>query len=120
MAAQYQTTHITSCKVKKEDMSMHIDIMSDVFPCSFPLDAFKEKIIQKFGIANIKFSLGFKNFELTKENLPMFYDQFREMLCAKHQALTNILTGSSAELDQNVLHIKLRFGGEKTACGTAY
>ncbi len=113
-AAQYQTTHITSCKVKKEDMSMHIDIMSDVFPCSFPLDAFKEKIIQKFGIANIKFSLGFKNFELTKENLPVFYDQFREMLCAKHQALTNILTGSSAELDQNVLHIKLRFGGEKT------
>ena len=54
-AAQYTTIHITGCKVKKDDMTMYIDILSDVFPCKFPFEKLKEKILHKFGIANINF-----------------------------------------------------------------
>ena len=46
-ASDYPFIHVTGCRVKKENMTMQVDIESDVFLSSMPLDAFKEKIVQK-------------------------------------------------------------------------
>ncbi len=113
-AASYPTIHITGCKVKKEDMSMLIDIESEEFPSSLPLEELKDKINQKFGISNIKCTFTYRNFSLTEENFSAFYDAFLELLCTENPSLTNILTGSSGKIEQDILRISLRFGGEKT------
>ncbi len=114
LASKHQSVHITGCKIKKEDMTMYVDVVSDSFPCLFPFDILKEKVFHKYGIAKIKISLRFKDFTLTNENVAEFYDTLREMLCAENNALSNILAGSAASLTEDTLHIKLRFGGEKT------
>jgi len=113
-AEKYKSSHITSCKVNKENMTMHVEISSDVFPCVLPLEELKSKIIQKFGVLNACFSITYKDFELTQDNLLAFYESVREILCQDNKSLSNILAGSTAELIDKTLNIHLKFGGEKT------
>ena len=113
-ASDYPFIHVTGCRVKKENMTMQVDIESDVFLSSMPLDAFKEKIVQKFGVTDVQFLFTYRNFTLCAENFPAFFEIFLEQLCAELPSLTNILTGSTAKLKQNTMHIFLRFGGEQT------
>lgn len=113
-AGQYGSVHVTGCKVKKETMSMYIDVESDEFPCTLPLDELKQKILQKFGISKVHLSFTFRSFLLTDENFTVFYETLLEMLCEQNPALTNILAGSTAKLTGDTLEISLRFGGEKT------
>lgn len=113
-AAKYETMHITGCKVKKEDMSMQLDLLSDIFPCKFPIEKLKENIFRKFGISKINISFAFKEVDLTSENLGDFYSYIQEKMCADYPALAPILAGSTAEMTEDTMHIKLRFGGENT------
>lgn len=114
IASQHQTTHVLGCKIKKENMSMQLDVLSEVFPCEFPFDILKENVLRKFGISDVRISLKYKEFDITEKNMSLFYEIFCKMLCEENNALVNIFAGSTASLTQNELHIKLRFGGEKT------
>ena len=113
-AASNNKTHITSCKVKKDDMSMNVEIFCEEFPCVMPIEEFKERVFQKFGVKKINLSFKYDNFKLTTENEEQFYSCICEIVCSEKQSLSNILTGSTAKILDDVLEISLRFGGEKT------
>ena len=113
-AAQYTMVTVTGCRVKKETMSMYIDIDSEEFPCTLPLDALKEKIFEKFGISKVHFAFQYRNFSLTDENFAAFYETVLKTLCEENKTLSNILLGSTGERKGDVLEISLRFGGERT------
>ncbi len=113
-AAQYPNLQITGCKVKKETMTMYLELVSEEFPCSFPKDELKQKILEKFGIRQVSFSYSFPGFALTDENFGEFYNTILELLCDEKNGLVNILTGSTGTLEDGKLMVSLRFGGEKT------
>ncbi len=114
IAEQYKNIQITGCKIKKQDMSMHVDVVCNALPCDFPFDLLRKNVLEKFGIANVKINLQFDNLHLTADTVSAFYDILCNTLCEENSLLTNILAGSSAVLTEDTLHISLRFGGEKT------
>ena len=113
-AAKYPEVVTTGCRVKKENMSMEVDMESSVFPCSMPISELKEKIFEKFGITKVKINLKFKDFTLTEETTSAFYEYVCKCVCDKKTSLLNILAGSTLSFSENVLTINLKFGGEST------
>ena len=112
-AASYESVNLTGCRIKKEDMSMSVDLMSDAFPCVFPFDELKEIIHTKYGVSKVAFNIKYKNFELTDENKKDFYDNVRDYVCRKKPELLKVLTGSAAKISDNVLTVFIRFSTEE-------
>ncbi len=112
-AAQYESVNVTNCTVKKEDMSMSVDMESDTFPCALPFAKLRSAIRAKFGVAKISFAVKYINFKLTSDNINTFYDNVREYVCFKNPAMSKILMGSTAQICESDLIIHLRFGTEE-------
>lgn len=112
-ASQYDTVNVTSCKVKKEDMSMNVDLESGVFPCALPFGKLRGAIRTKFGVSKITFNVKYIDFKITEENKKDFFNNVREYICFKKPNLLKVLTGSSFEVCDNVLTISIRFGNEE-------
>ena len=112
-ASQYDTVNVTSCKVKKEDMSMNVDLESGVFPCALPFGKLRGAIRTKFGVSKITFNVKYIDFKITEENKKDFFNNVREYICFKKANLLKVLTGSSFEVCDNILTISIRFGNEE-------
>ena len=56
-AEQYNTVNVTGCKIKKEDMTMCVDLLSDAFPCELPFAKLRAAIRAKFGVSKITFNI---------------------------------------------------------------
>ena len=112
-AVQYESVNVTNCTVKKEDMSMSVDMESDTFPCVLPFAKLRAAIRAKFGVAKISFAVKYINFKLTCDNINTFYDNVREYVCFKNPAMSKILMGSTAQICDDDLIIRLRFGTEE-------
>lgn len=112
-ASQYDTVNVTACKIKKEDMTMSVDMISDAFPCVLPFAKLRKAIREKFGVSKISFSVKYADFNLTDENIDSFYDNVREYVCFKKPSLSKVLIGSIAKVLDNNLIIELRFGMEE-------
>ena len=109
-ASQYDNVNVTGCTVKKEDMSMNVDLESGVFPCALPFAKLRALIRAKFGVSKIVFNIKYIDFKLTDGNKKDFFDNLREYLCFKKPDLLKILTGSTFDIEDNILTISLRFG----------
>ena len=112
-ASRYQSVNITGCKIKKEDMSMSVDVESDAFPCVLPFAKLRAAIRAKFGVDKISFLVKYKDFTLSDSYISDFYENVREYTCFKKPMLLKVLTGSTASLRENTLVISTRFGGEE-------
>ena len=112
-ASQYDTVNVTSCKVKKEHMSMNVDLESGVFPCALPFGKLRGAIRTKFGVSKITFKVKYIDFKITEENKKVFFNIVREYICFKKANLLKVLTGSSFEVCDNILTISIRFGNEE-------
>ncbi len=112
-ASQYGTVNVTACKIKKEDMTMSVDMVSDAFPCMLPFAKLRKTIREKFGVSKISFSVKYADFKLTDGNIAAFYDNVREYICFKKPSLSKVLIGSVAKVLDNSLIIELRFGMEE-------
>ena len=112
-AAQYESVNVTGCRVKKEDMSMSVDVESDAFPCMLPFAKLRAAIREKFGVNKITFNVKYKNFTINSGNINAFFENVREYTCFKKPALLKVLAGSTAEFSENTLVISIRFGGDE-------
>ncbi len=112
-ASQYDV-NVVGCKIKKEDMSMSVDVESDAFPCVLPFAKLRTAIRARYGVSKISFNVKYIDFKLTNENKDAFYDNVREYVCYVVPDMTKILIGSSAELENGKLCIFVRFGGIDT------
>ncbi len=112
-ASRYQSVNITGCRIKKEDMSMSVDVESDAFPCVLPFAKLRAAIRAKFGVDKISFLVKYKDFTLSDSNIYEFYENVREYTCFKKPALLKVLTGSTAKICENTLVISTRFGGDE-------
>ena len=112
-AAQYESVNVTGCRVKKEDMSMSVDVESDAFPCVLPFAKLRATIREKFGVNKIAFNVKYKNFTINSGNINAFFENVREYACFRKPALLKVLAGSTAEFLQNTLVISIRFGGDE-------
>ena len=112
-ASQYDV-NVTACKVKKEDMSMSVDVESDAFPCVLPFAKLRAAIRERYGVSKISFNVKYIGFVLTNENKSAFYDNVREYVCFIKPAMAKIFVGSSLEFENNTLKISIRFGNEET------
>lgn len=112
-ATQYESVNVTGCRVKKEDMTMSVDIESDAFPCVLPFAKLRTAIRAKYGVSKISFSVKYIDFKLTDDNISAFYDNVKEYICFKKPAMSKVLMGSSADIQDNTLVIHLRFGSEE-------
>ncbi len=112
-ASRYQSVNITGCRIKKEDMSMSVDVESDAFPCVLPFAKLRAAIRAKFGVDKISFLVRYKDFTLSDSNIYEFYENVREYTCFRKPALLKVLTGSTAEMRENTLVISTRFGGDE-------
>ncbi len=112
-AARYENVNVTGCKIKKEDMSMSVDLESGAFPCVLPFSKLRSAIREKFGVTKITFNIKYTDFKITENNKKAFFDNVRDYICFKKPALVKILTGSTAEIKDNKLTIFVRFGNEE-------
>ena len=112
-ASQYESVCVTACKIKKEDMSMSVDIVSDEFPCALPFARFRAAIRDRYGVSTIRFSVKYPDFKLTENNISDFYNNIKEYVCFKKSSMSKILMGSNATFKDNILTINLRFGTEE-------
>ena len=112
-AAQYDTVNVTGCRIKKEDMTMSVDMESYAFPCTLPFAKLRTAIRSKYGVSKISFAIKYIDFRLTDDNIGAFYDNVREYVCFKNPTLSKVLIGSVAKKDENILTIQLRFGTEE-------
>jgi len=112
-AAQYENVNVTGCRVKKEDMSMSVDVESDAFPCVLPFAKLRAAIREKFGVNKIAFNVKYKNFTINSGNINTFFENVREYTCFKKPALLKVLAGSTAEFSENTFVISIRFGGDE-------
>ena len=112
-ASQYESVFVTACKIKKEDMSMSVDIVSDEFPCALPFARFRAAIRDRYGVSTIRFSVKYPDFKLTENNINDFYNNVKEYVCFKKSSMSKILMGSNATFKDNILTINLRFGTEE-------
>ena len=112
-ASQYDV-NVTACKVKKEDMSMSVDVESDAFPCVLPFAKLRAAIRERYGVSKISFNVKYIGFDLTNENKSAFYDNVREYVCFIKPAMAKIFVGSSLEFENETLKISIRFGNEET------
>ena len=112
-ASQYDV-NVTACKVKKEDMSMSVDVESDAFPCVLPFAKLRAAIRERYGVSKISFNLKYIGFDLTSENKNAFYENVREYVCFIKPDMAKIFVGSSLDFADNVLKISIRFGNEET------
>ena len=109
-AEQYNSVNVIGCKIKKEDMSMSVDLESDAFPCVLPFAKLRNAIRTKFGVSKITFNIKYLNFNITDSNKKAFYDNIRDYVCFKKPNLLKILTGSTADFTDDKMTIYIRFG----------
>jgi len=109
-AVRFSNVDITGCRVKKEDMSMSVDVASYAFPCALPFAELKTNIKRKFGVSKIIFSVKYLNFNITEDNKSLFFDNVREFIVSKKPNLLSAFTGSSFNIIDDKLIISLRFG----------
>ncbi len=109
-AEKYTSVNVRGCKIKKDDMSMSVDLESDAFPCALPFAKLRTAIRTKFGVSKITFDIKYLNFKITDSNKTDFYDNVREYVCFKNASIVKVLTGSTAEISDNTLTIFVRFG----------
>ena len=112
-AAQYNSVNVIGCKVKKEDMSMSVDLESDAFPCELPFAKLRAAIRAKFGVSKITFNIKYNNFKVTESNKTALYGNIRDYVCFKKPILVKVLTGSTAEINDNEIIIFVRFGSDE-------
>lgn len=112
-ASRYQSVNITGCRIKKEDMSMSVDVESDAFPCVLPFAKLRAAIRAKFGVDKISFLVKYKDFTPSDSNISDFYENVREYTCFRKPTLLKVLTGSTAKFRENTLVISTRFGGDE-------
>jgi len=108
-AQRYSDVIVSGCKIKKEDMSMSVDIDSYAFPCVLPFSQLRSAIRERFGVDRIRFNVKYLDFALTDKNKQDFYSNVRDYICYKKSTLTKFFTGSTADFDNNKMSIALRF-----------
>ncbi len=108
-AQDYECVDVTNCKIKKEDMSMILDLESGDFPCPILLSELRRRIQSKYGVKNIDITLKYPHFSLTGGNVDEFYEDVREYVCSKKPALLKYLTGSNAEICGGDFVVHTRF-----------
>ena len=111
-AEQYKSVNATGCRIKKEDMTMSVDLQSDAFPCELPFAKLRAAIREKFGVSKITFNIKYLDFKITDSNKKAFYDNVRDYTCFKKPSLLKILTGSTAEFSDNKMTVFVRFGND--------
>ena len=111
-AARYENVNVTGCRIKKEDMTMSVDIESNAFPCMLPFAKLRAAIRAKFGVNKISFLVKYNDFRLTDSNIHDFYENVREYACFIKPTLLKVLTGSTAEFAEDTLIVSIRFGSD--------
>ncbi len=109
-AQQYDSVNITGCKIKKEDMSMSVDVESNIFPCPLPFAKLRNAIREKFGVEKIAFNIRYVDFKINDDNKEAFFNNVRDYICFRKPSLVKVLTGSMFCLNNNILTISVRFG----------
>lgn len=111
-AEQYNTVNVTGCKIKKEDMTMSVDLQSDAFPCELPFANLRAAIRAKFGVSKITFNIKYLDFKITDGNKKAFFDNIRDYVCFKRPQLLKNMTGSTAEFTESTMTVFVRFGSD--------
>ncbi len=102
---------ITSFKVFKEEKKVLIGLKCPTIPQKSFIDQFKQKINERFKIDNIELDLEHEAFELTDENINDVLENVKEYIVEKIPAAMSLLLHSTANFDDGVFSIHLKYGG---------
>ena len=77
-AEQYNSVNVTGCRVKKEDMTMSVDLESNAFPCELPFAKLRAAIREKFGVSKIAFNIKYIYFKMLILGLSLLTKHYKE------------------------------------------
>ena len=93
-AEQYSSVNVTGCRIKKEDMSMSVDLESDTFPCELPFAKLRAAIRERFRVEKIAFNIRYIDFKITDNNKKALYDNIRDYVSFKKPELLKVMTNT--------------------------